>query len=238
MIDELFKDSGLSDRLNILVALQEAAYELSGSKSLDDKLKNPKQRELEDSTPKKNQQKLSPIEEKKQEQLARIQRKTRLKRSRPKPLLSIQNRFNDIAPMWFYLLLHKFIENREKESLWRDATGSHFLSSFFRALATIVEFSGPHNSQVLGKDLFDLVWSFRDADVAEVRLSVLVATTTSFAMLPVDRILALFMDGDVVTISSALNAISEADPDKSCRTIAQTLQKALNELSNRPLFLN
>lgn len=44
MVDELFKDSGLSDRLNILVALQEAAYELSGSKSLDDERKNPKQR--------------------------------------------------------------------------------------------------------------------------------------------------------------------------------------------------
>ena len=37
MIDELFKDSGLSDRLNILAALQDAAYDLSGSKAVDSK---------------------------------------------------------------------------------------------------------------------------------------------------------------------------------------------------------
>lgn len=44
MIDELFKDSGLSDRLNILVALQEAAYDLSGNKSLNNKETKTEQR--------------------------------------------------------------------------------------------------------------------------------------------------------------------------------------------------
>lgn len=134
--------------------------------------------------------------------------------------------------MWFYSLLHKFIENRENESLWRDATGSHFLASFFRALAAIVEFSGMYNAQVLGKDLFDLVWSFRDADVAEVRISVLIATATSFAMIPIDRLLALFMDQDILAISSILNTISENDPDNGCRDVAQTIRQSLNEVSN------
>ena len=140
--------------------------------------------------------------------------------------------------MWFYSLLHKFIDNNENVSLWRDSTGSHFLASFFRVLAAIVEFSGIHSAQVLGKDLFDLVWSFRDADVAEVRISVLVATATSFAMTPVDRLLALFMDHDILTISLALNVISENDPDSGCRTIAQTIRQSLNEVSNKSVILN
>lgn len=47
MIDELFKDSGLSDRLNILVALQDAAFDLFCSKSLDTKEPKPMQRYVE-----------------------------------------------------------------------------------------------------------------------------------------------------------------------------------------------
>lgn len=39
MIEALFRDGSLSDRVNILVALQEAAYELSGSKQIDDREK-------------------------------------------------------------------------------------------------------------------------------------------------------------------------------------------------------
>lgn len=140
--------------------------------------------------------------------------------------------------MWFYSLLKKFIETKENESLWRDATGSHLLASFFRCLAAIVEFSGMHSAQVLGKDLFDLVWSFRDADVAEVRVSVLVATATSFAVIPMDRLLALFMDHNIHDISLALHAISENDPDNGCRTIAQTISQSLNEVSNRSVILN
>jgi len=238
MIDELFKESGLSDRLNILVALQDAAYDLSGSKSLGTKETKVMQRQLQDSTPKIDKQRLNSLEQKKQEQLTRIQEKTRWKRSRPTPPAIVQNRFSAIAPMWFYSLLRKFIDNRENESLWRDASGSHFLASFFRALAAVVEFSGMHSAQVLGKDLFDLVWSFRDADVAEIRLSVLVATATSFAMIPVDRLLALFIDQDIFAISLALNAISENDPDNGCRTIAQTIRQSLNEVSNRSVILN
>ncbi|CAJ1953348.1 unnamed protein product [Cylindrotheca closterium] len=238
MIEELFKDSGLSDRLNILVALQDAAYVLSGSQSLVNKETKPMQRQLQDGTPKISKKRLTSLELKKQEQLIRIEEKTRRKRSRPTPLAVVQNRFTAIAPMWFYSMLQKFIDNNENESLWRDSSGSHFLASFFRVLAAIVEFSGMHSAQVLGKDLFDLVWTFRDADVAEVRISVLVATATSFATIPVDRLLALFMDHDILAISLALNAISENDPDSGCRTIAQTIKQSLNEVSNRSVILN
>jgi hypothetical protein len=37
LVEELFKDGGLSDRLNMLAALQEAAYELCGNKELDER---------------------------------------------------------------------------------------------------------------------------------------------------------------------------------------------------------
>jgi hypothetical protein len=37
LIEELFHDGGLSDRLNILAALQQAAYDLSGNKQIDER---------------------------------------------------------------------------------------------------------------------------------------------------------------------------------------------------------
>lgn len=192
------------------------------------------------STLKNSHKQLNSLEQKKQEQLTRIQGNTRWKRSRPKPPEIVRNRFTAIAPMWFYSLIRKFIDNKEKESLWKDSAGSHFLATFFRALATIVEFSGMNSAQVqvMGKDLFELVWAFKDADVAEIRLSVLVATATSFAMMPLDCLLTHFMDHDIFSISNALNAISKNDPDNGCRTIAQSISQSLNEVSNRSLIWN
>ena len=206
------------------------------AKFLDNK--EAKTKQLEDTAPKNSQKQLDSLEHKKQEQLTRIQAKTRRKRSRPEPPATVRNRFSPIAPIWFYSLIRKFIDNRENESLWRDSAGSRFLASFFRALATIVEFSGMHGVQVLGKDLFDLVWSFKDADVAEVRLSVLVATATSFAMMSMETLLTHFMDHNMFDISRALESISQNDPDTSCRAIAQQLSRSLNEVSNGSIFLN
>jgi hypothetical protein len=169
--------------------------------------------------------------------LARIQSKTRRKRSKSKPLSLVQNRFNTVAPIWFYSLLAKFMEHRENVTLWRGSTGSQLLANLFRTLATIVEFSGLHSSQILGKDLFDLVWAFRTADVAEVRLSVLVSIATSFAMLPGDRFIALFQHGDVGSLPRIMNSISRSDPDEGCRALALTISRSLDDVLGEQIFI-
>jgi hypothetical protein len=168
--------------------------------------------------------------------LARIQKKTRQKRSRPVLPSSIENRFHSVAPIWFYSVVSNFIKHKENEALWRGSIGSILLANLFRTLATIVEFSGMYSSQVLGKDLFDLVWTFRSADVAEVRMSVLVSIATSFAMLPSEKFAAFFQNGDMSALPQVMNEISERDPDKGCRTLAMTISKSLGEVMRDSLF--
>lgn len=160
-----------------------------------------------------------------------------MKRSRPAPPSAVQNRFSPVAPIWFYSLLGKFMEHRENEVLWRGSTGSQLLANLFRTLATVVEYSGLHSSQILGKDLFDLVWSFRTADVAEVRLAVLVSIATSFAMLPVDRLVSLLQHADIGSLARSMSSISQSDPDKGCRSVALTISRSLNDVLGDQVFL-
>eukprot|EP00980_Cylindrotheca_fusiformis_P028145 scaffold22583_cov106-Cylindrotheca_fusiformis.AAC.16 len=239
-------DGGLGDRLNILAALQEAAYELSGSKLLDDKkasqqrnnqqIKNNNSSSSASNSSKEGGALLPESSESSLPlHVARIESKTRRKRSRPEPPTLVENRFSAVAPIWFYLLVAKFAEHKEKEALWRGSTGSQLLANLFRTLATIVEFAGVQSSQILGKDLFDLVWSFRTADVAEVRLSVLVSVATVFSMVPADRFVVLLIQqqhqhGDIDGMIQSMTSMSRSDPDKGCRTLALTLSRSLNDV--------
>lgn len=171
--------------------------------------------------------------------LSRIESKSRRKRSVRNPPKIIKNQFAQVAPVWFYSLLANFVKHKESEALWTGSVGSQLLANFFRTLAVTVEFSASYGSQVLAKDLFDLVWSFRTADVAEVRLSVLISIATSFAMTPGDSFASLFLNsGDTTTLPQIMNEMSARDPDKSCRELALTILQSLREVFNNPVLLN
>ena len=215
MINYIFEDSCLSDRLDILAALQHVAYELSGSKLLDETHEKPSLPDKSHEIP---------------NQLSRIETKSRRKRSVRNTPRSIKNNFTPISPVWFYSLLANFIKEKENEALWSGSVGSQLLANLFRTLATTVEFTGFYGSQVLAKDLFDLVWSFRTADVAEVRLSVLISIATSLAMTPEDNFASLLLrNGNINTLPQIMNEISARDPDKSCRVLALRIVDSLNQ---------
>lgn len=172
------------------------------------------------------------------DQVNRIQSKTRQKRSPRISPMVITNRFTAIAPAWFYSLLSNFVKHKQNETLWTGSTGSQLLANFFRTLAAIVEFSGIHSSHVLAADLLQLVWSFRDADVAEVRLSVLVSVATSIAMLPEEKILSVLLE-EGGGLPQIMGDISEKDPDNKCRSLALSISRSIVdalESVNNPLF--
>ena len=220
LIEQLFEESGLTDKLLVLASLQTAALELSGNKAL-----------LEDSKKEKNL--LNGQHDPQQgilsqaNQLSRILSKTRRKRSRVQPK-AIKNQFANTAPMWFYSLIAGFIKHRDNEVLWTGSTGSILLAYFLRCLATIVEFSGPQASQILANDLLDLVWDFRTADVPEVRLSALLAVSTSIAMISNERLISLLFERDY--ISKTMLEMSQRDPDKECRSLCQTISLSIHEV--------
>lgn len=211
VIEMVFKDNSLSDRLACFGALQEAAYELSGSKDLDKRAIQ----SLDENT----------FKDSSTQQISRLESKTRRKRSPRMDPMTVKNLFTPIAPVWFYSLTGQFLKERDNHVLWSGSTGSQLLASLFRTLAVIVEFAGIVASPVLAKDLMELVWPFVDADVAEVRLAVLTSITTFFAVLPDDRVLPVLLE-QMQSLPQSIASMAQTDPDNDCRQLATTLSQS------------
>jgi hypothetical protein len=131
------------------------------------------------------------------------------------------NKFAEVAPIWFYNLIQHFMESKDDPTLWGGEIGSKLLASFLVTLAGFVECSGlSPGTEVLAKDLFELAWSFRCAEVAEVRASVLYSAACSIGFLRDEVVLGLIMDASE-NFPLALNQIATSDPDNHCRSLAR-----------------
>jgi hypothetical protein len=172
---------------------------------------------------------MSRIEAKISAQVTKIEAQTRRKRSaRQTNPSTVSNRFGPVAPSWFYSLVGNFMQRRDHAHLWAGSTGSRFLANLFLALATIVESSGSSpGTHVLAKDLFELVWTFRTVEVAEIRLSVLCACATSIALMPEEMVLSMLLDGSGDGLAQVLGSMAKDDPDKNCRNLASSLKHSV-----------
>jgi len=133
------------------------------------------------------------------------------------------NRFGSVAPSWFYLLIKHFVQRKES-AMWRGTAGATFLARLFHTLAAIVECSRfTPGTDILAKDLAQLVWSFRNADVSDVRVSVLFALATSFHFLDDATLVGMILDDSIAGVGPFLSNAAACDPDENCRTIASLL---------------
>jgi hypothetical protein len=138
----------------------------------------------------------------------------------------ISNRFGQVAPVWFYTLVGSFIERKEDPILWGGPIGSTLLARMFITLASFVESSGNcPGTDVLAKDLFELVWSFRDAEVAEVRMSVLCAVAVSVKLLREEVLVGMLLSGSAQELPNILQRIGLGDADESCRHLANMITR-------------
>jgi Telomere length regulation protein len=235
LTEEAFNEYPLSDRLTCFGALQQAAYELSGSMTLDQSAgalqTGPTPFMVENQNSADSATKTT-LEIASSVRGPLLQSKTRRKRS---PLVApaiIKNNFTSIAPMWFYSIMGRFLKEKENEATWSGSNGSHFLASLLQTLAIIVEFAGLASAPVLARDLIEFSSSFLGADVAEVRMAVLIAVSTSFSVLPADRILAfLLASGD--TLLRTITNLANADPDHKCRALASGLSQYFGEAAKQ-----
>jgi len=116
------------------------------------------------------------------------------------------------------------MERKEDQILWQGSIGSSLLARIFVTLASFVEASGNcPGTDVLAKDLFQLVWSFRNADVAEVRISVLCAVAASFKVIREDLLLEMLFSGTIQDLPQTLQTIAFDDSDESCRSLAKMI---------------
>lgn len=141
------------------------------------------------------------------------------------------NKFVSIAPIWFYALIGQFMEHRDQSRLWGGEIGATLLANFIVTISNIVDCSGRYDNstQLLAKDLIQLTWTFRDADVAEVRASVLYSVGTAFDRLRDDAVINVLFgttSGDSNMIRS-IQAMSSNDPDDNCRALSMFLSQKI-----------
>ena len=114
------------------------------------------------------------------------------------------------------------MENRDKTRIWGGTTGATLLAHLFQTLATFVECCRyAAGSEVMAKDLVELAWSFRAADIAHVRASVLFAIGTSFGQLRPETVLDLVLNN--TSLAQHLPLLAQNDPDEQCRRLARLL---------------
>ena len=142
---------------------------------------------------------------------------------------TFRSRFGPVAHVWYYSLVGGFLQRKDNVGLWGGANGARLLANLFVTLATIVECAGvAPGTDVLSKDLFELVWSFRTVDVAEVRMGVLVAVAASLASLSEEVVLTMMFDGSLSNLPEGLKQMAHADPDSNCRRLAQSMSRGVS----------
>ncbi|GKY91774.1 hypothetical protein MPSEU_000149100 [Mayamaea pseudoterrestris] len=236
LIETIFEDLSLRCRTDILNTLNHSAFELSGAKEIQ----AVKQLRLEQF---QRIQATTKVSGKRQlvanasDASGETSRTRRWGRGQDRPVLAtVTNTFASVAPAWFYALVGNFMQRKGDTRLWAGDTGSKLLAHLFVSLSVIVECSGNNpGTAVLAKDLFQLVWTFRDADVPEVRASVLCGVATSLACLGEEAALGLLTSGSADGLPQYLVETSRSDPDDGCRDLAyqisQTVAKAIRCIS-------
>lgn len=154
--------------------------------------------------------------------------------SKSKDSRIIANNFVQIAPMWFYSLVGYFWKTKDKSNLWGGHIGATLLARFFLTLSIIAECCGGlhPSTQIMAKDLFDLVWGFRDAEIAEVRASVLCSIGTSLGLFRDETLLSVLYSpsndgsgggGLDESLAKYLSEKETLDPDDNCRKLANQI---------------
>jgi hypothetical protein len=126
-----------------------------------------------------------------------------------------------------YSLFALMASTKENSAIWGGATGERFLSEFITTLSIMVNCASTFPSpavSLLATDLFELAFSFHDANSVEVRRSVLLAMATCIQMLPVDVVA-----GNSRRWMSFLKDRS-SDADEECRSLSTVMMGTLTEV--------
>ena len=146
--------------------------------------------------------------------------KTRRRRSLRVDPRTTANNFGPIAAHVMYSLFALMANTKENSSIWGGPTGERFLSEFIKTLAVMLDCASSYPSHAvsaIASDLFELAWSFHDANSVAVRRAVLLAMATCVRIMPID----------IVTRNSKrwvkFLKDSMCDSDEECRKLSRIL---------------
>lgn len=147
-----------------------------------------------------------------------LQKKTRRWKSTRSVNLDKSNRFNSISAQMMSPLFAFIAQTKNDKAIWGDSLGERLLSELLTTLSVMVNCARTSpSSRVFASDLFQLAWSFRDANNSEVKRSVLVAIATSISVDPI---------GQYTSMNALVPFLSDCsfnDTDSGCREIALSI---------------
>ncbi len=158
-------------------------------------------------------------------------RRWRQPRADPK---TTTNKFGPIAAHMIYSLFALMASTKGNSSIWGGSTGERFLSEFIKTLSIMMDCARTYPSHAvsaLATDLFELAWSFHDANSVEVRRSVLLAMATSMQMMPVD-----VLSSNSRKWMPYLKESSMRDSDEECRKLSTIIMGSIVDM-NRHQFI-
>ncbi len=206
---EVYAEVSLEVRLDSLAIMQHASYELCGQTELD---KRRKERGDMVKSSSSNQNLAVKVTE---------NLKTRRWGHKQHSKASVTNKFGELSPLFFYPLIQGFLRSKSDKILWGGENGGRLLSSLLITLSTCVDCAGIHPGKaILSSDLFDLAWSFRQAQNPEVRHAVLVSVAIC---LPQLNPIALTKILSTEQLPEDLKRIKEYDSNSECRQLASLI---------------
>lgn len=144
------------------------------------------------------------------------------------------NKFGPIAAHTIYSLFALMASTKENSSIWGGSTGELFLSEFIKTLSIMVNCASTYPSHAvsaLAIDLFELAWSFHDANSVEVRRSVLLAMATCMQLMPLD-----VLSSNCRKWVPFLKESSMRDSDEECRKLSTIMMGSFSDM-NRHQFI-
>ena len=211
--NEVFADVSLEVRLEALEIMKYASWELCGQIELN-KWRHDKDRLIDHS----------------QSLVKLTENNTRRWRRGVQAIKSVENKFGEVAPLFFYPLLQGFVESKLNQRLWGGENGGRLLSSLLVTLSTFVDCSGMHpGTSILSSDLFEITWSFHKAQNPEVRRAVLFSIATCIPYLNSDALVKIIYNDRIL---HELLRIKDLDSNSECRQIASMILGTLSNITD------
>ncbi len=150
-------------------------------------------------------------------------------KSRSRKPAVVTNKFAELSPLFFYPLIQGFAESKHNKTLWGGENGGRLLSNLLITLSSFVENAANHpGASALAADLFEISWSFYQAQNPDVRLSVLVSLATCVPHLTPDYVMRIIC---IEHLPRHLQEIEQYDSSGDCRQIASLILGGLSSVT-------
>jgi hypothetical protein len=142
---------------------------------------------------------------------------------------TVSNKFGELSPLFFYPLIQGFAESKQNEVLWGGENGGRLLSGLLVTLSTFVESAGNHpGTSTLASDLFEISWSFCQAQNPEVRRSVLISLATCLPYVTADYLARMICTEQ---LPNHLEQMKQFDSHEDCRQLASLILESFISLT-------